>query len=88
MSWRKLATREVAPPGSYGDGPVYVRITKAQAGKAWLRPGYELKVGAPPLLLGRATLCDHNVVRALQSPKVRRRPRHHMQADVAYVGAA
>ncbi len=39
--------RVVPPPGAYGDGPVYVQVTKALAGKAWPRPGYEVKLGDP-----------------------------------------
>lgn len=45
--WR-LAVRVVpSTSAGYGDGPVYVQINKAAAGKAWPRPGYDIKLGDP-----------------------------------------
>jgi len=32
---------------SYGDGPVYVRVNKAQAGPVWARRGYDVRLGEP-----------------------------------------
>jgi hypothetical protein len=34
----------IQPPGSYGDGPVYLRVHRAKAGKAWPRPDYAKEV--------------------------------------------
>lgn len=36
--------RIVYPPGGYGDGPVYLRVDRARAAKAWPQPGYTREV--------------------------------------------
>lgn len=37
----------VAPPGTYGDGPVHLRVHRAAAGAAWPVPGYHREPAWP-----------------------------------------
>lgn len=34
----------IQPPGDYRNGPVYLRVHRAEAGRVWPRPGYDREI--------------------------------------------
>ncbi len=42
--FRGRVVETIPPPGAYGDGPVYLRISRRTAGKRWPVPGFPREV--------------------------------------------